>query len=268
MRGVCLAINGRSTPLPARFLVISLIGWWCFGVGCVPSKVQVQASPEFDPSRITSLAILPFQTIKTPQLGSSSIRGGVRDPEEIRTQFRLPGTDQGNGADSRKVRFVVPATAAHRITTQVVSVLANRPSLRVIGPEESSAVLGRGSQEGERSFSVMAQEVGTQLKVDGVLTGLVSTYREREGSSLGANPAAVGFEVYLVRPSDGTILWTGEYFEEQKPLNQDVVGFFEKGGGFVTAEKLSELGVQKVMKAFPVGLADPGPARSLREGSD
>lgn len=237
-------------------------------MGCVPSKVQVQAAPEFDASRITSLAILPFQTIKTPQWGSSSTRGGVRDPEEIRTQFRLPGTDQVNGTDSRRVPYVVPATAAHRITTQVVSVLANRPSLRVIGPEESSALLGKGSQEGQPSMPVMAKEVGSRLKVDGVLAGLVRTYREREGSKLGAKPAAVGFEVYLLRPSDGMVLWTGEYFEEQKPLNQDVVGFFEKGGGFVTADKLAELGVQKVMKAFPVGLAGPGPAQSLREGSN
>ena len=268
MRGMRLAINGRSIPLPARFLVISLIGWWCFGVGCVPSKVQIQAAPQFDPSRISSLAILPFQTIKTPQWGSSSTRGGVRDPVEIPTQFRLPGTDQGDGTESRKVGYVVPETAAHRITIQVVSTLAGRPSLRVIGPEESSAVVGKEIPEGESLWPAMAQEVGTQLKVDGVLMGLVRTYREREGSKLGAKPAAVGFEVYLLRPSDGMVLWIGEFFEEQKPLNQDVVGFFEKGGGFVTANELAELGVQKVMKAFPVGLGEPGPrlpAQSLKE---
>ncbi|MCA9478897.1 MAG: hypothetical protein KC545_00875, partial [Nitrospira sp.] len=61
------------------------------------------------------------------------------------------------------------------------------------------------------------------------------------------------FELYLVRPSDGTALWKGEYYEEQKPLTEDVVGFFEKGGGFVTVDELADLGVQKVMKAFPVG---------------
>lgn len=267
MRGMCLAANGGSISLPARFLVISLIGWWGLGVGCVPSKVQVQAAPEFDPSRIASLAILPFQTIKTPQWGSSSTRGGVRDPEEIRTQFRLPGTDQVYGTDSRKVRYVVPATAAHRITAQVVSVLSGRPSLRVIGPEESFAMLSKGTQEAQSALTVMAQEVGTRLKVDGVMAGLVRTYRERDGSKLGAKPAAVGFEVYLLRPSDGTVLWTGEFFEQQKPLTEDFVGFFE-AGGFVTVDKLAELGVQKVMKAFPVGLADPGPAQSLREGSN
>ena len=129
-------------------------------------------------------------------------------------------------------------------------------------------MLGKGGQEAQSSLTVMAQEVGTRLKVDGVLAGLVRTYREREGSKLGAKPAVVGFEVYLLRPSDGMVLWTGEFFEEQKPLTQDIVGFFEKGGGFVTADELAELGVQKVMKAFPVGLGDHGPrlpAPSLKE---
>lgn len=83
--------------------------------------------------------------------------------------------------------------------------------------------------------------------------GLVRTYRERDGTRMGAKPAAVGFEVFLVQPADGVVLWKGEFFEEQKPLTQDVVGFFEKSGGFVRAKELSELGVQKVMKAFPVG---------------
>jgi hypothetical protein len=129
-------------------------------------------------------------------------------------------------------------------------------------------MLGKGTQEAPPSLKAMAQEVGTRLEVDGVLTGLVRTYREREGSKLGAKPAAVGFEVYLVRPSDGTVLWTGEFFEEQKPLTQDVAGFFEKGGGFVTADELAELGVQKVMNAFPVGREDTTtrlPATSLGE---
>ncbi len=191
------------------------------------------------------------------------------DSEEIRTQFRLPGTDRVQMMDSRKERYLVPDTAAQRITTQVVSALSGRPSLRVIGPEESSAMLSKGTQEAQSALTVMAQEVGTRLKVDGVLAGLVRTYRERDGSKFGAKPAAVGFEVYLLRPSDGMVLWTGEFFEQQKPLTEDLVGFFE-AGGFVTVDELAELGVQKVMKAFPVGLGEQGPrlpAQSLNEGS-
>ena len=269
MSGEPVAVHGWFVKPHARFFVKWLIGWCCLGVlGCVPSKVQFQSAPQFDPSRISSIAVLPFQTIQTPQWGSRPARGGVRDPEEIRTQFRLPGTDQVDGTESRKNLYVVPEIAAQRIMTKVVSALASRPSLRVIGPPESLPMVEKGTQEAPPPLQAMAQEVGARLKVDGVLTGIVRTYREREGSKLGAKPAAVGFEVYLVKPSDGTILWRGEFFEEQKPLNQDVVGFFEKGGGFVTADELAELGVQKVMKAFPVGRGDQEPrlpATSLSE---
>lgn len=263
-----VSINRWFVNPHARFLVKWLIGWCCFGLGCVPAKVQVQSAPQFDPSHISSVAVLPFQTITTPQWRNGPARGGVRDAEESRTQFRLPGTDQLELTESRKDLYVVPEIAAQRITTKVVSALVSRPSLRVIGPPETSALVEKGTQETQPSLQVMAQEVGTRLQVDGVLTGLVRTYREREGSKLGAKPAAVGFAVYLVRPSDGTVLWTGEFFEEQKPLTQDVVGFFEKGGGFVTADELAELGVQKVMKAFPVGLGDIGsrlPVTSMSE---
>ncbi len=254
-----LSINQWVVKPHARFVVTWLIGWCCLNFGCVPPKVQTQASPHFAPSRISSIAVLPFQTIQTPQSKYGSTRGGVRDPEEIRTQFRLPGTDQVDGTESKKDLYVVSETAAHRITAKVVSALGNRPLLRVIGPPESLALEGKLSQEAQPSLKAMAQDVGTRLQVDGVLTGLVRTYRDREGSRLGAKPAAVGFEVSLVRPSDGTVLWTGEFFEEQKPLTQDVVGFFEKGGGFITADELADLGVQKVMSAFPVGRGDNGP---------
>ncbi len=104
------------------------------------------------------------------------------------------------------------------------------------------------------SLAQQAKDAADQWNVDGVIMGLVRTYRQREGSKLGAKPAAVGFEVFLVRPADGVVLWKGEFYEEQKPLTEDFVGFFEKSGGFVTAEELAELGVRKVMKRFPVGL--------------
>jgi len=263
-----IAINEWFVRPQARCLVKWVIGWCCLSFGCVPPKVQIQSAPQFDPVRISSIAVLPFQVVQTPQWANSEVRERIRDPEEIRTQFRLPGTDQVNGIEARKELYVVPKTAAQRITAKVIAALVSRPSLRVIVPPESSTMVDMVDKETQPSIKEMAQEVGTRLQVDGVLTGLIRTYREREGSKLGAKPAAVGFEVYLVRPSDGAVLWRGEFFEEQKPLTQDVVGFFEKGGGFVTADELAELGVQKVMNAFPVGLVDrePGfPATSSRE---
>ena len=117
---------------------------------------------------------------------------------------------------------------------------------------------GKGSQETQLSLKAMAQEVGTRLQVDGVLTGLVRTYRDREGSKLGLNLQQWVLKCILVDLPDGTVLWTGEFFENKKPLTQDLLGFFETGG-FVTAGELADLGVEKVMKEFPVGLGNDNP---------
>ncbi len=233
-----------------------MIGWVGFLIGCVPSKVQVQAAPQFDPSSISRLAILPFQALQTPQWGYGQTRDSIRDPEEIRSQFRLPGADQVRTSGSSKDLYSVSDSSAKFITSRVESKLRSRPALEVIGAEESGA-LPSNNEVTMASLRGMAQEVGGRLHVDGVLVGMVRTYREREGTRMGAKPAAVGFEIFLVRSSDGAVLWKGEFFEEQKPLTEDVVGFFEKSGGFVTAQELSEIGVQKVLDAFPVGKTDP-----------
>ena len=185
-------------------MVIGLIGWWGLTLGCVPSKVQVQSAPKFDPTAISSIAILPFQSLQTPQWGYGQTRGGVRDPEEIRTQFRLPGADQAQRSDSQQDLYSVSDTAAQFITTRVESVLRARPTLRVIGADDSDFSASLGDEPSSTSLRTLAKEVGDRLKVDGVLMGMVRTYREREGTRMGAKPAAVGFEMFLVNSADGT----------------------------------------------------------------
>ncbi len=256
MRRLVLRARKMAQECRMSFVLVGIMGWSLFSLGCVPSKVQVQAARQFNPSAISSIAIVPFQALQAPQWSYGQSREGVRDPEEIRTQFRLPGADQVRSSDSSHDRYSVSDTAAKFITSRVESVLRARPALQVIGVSESVSALPSGDEQGA-SLRTLAKEVGARLNVDGVLMGKVRTYREREGTRMGAKPAAVGFEIFLVQPSDGTVLWKGDFFEEQKPLNQDVVGFFEKSGGFVTARELSELGVEKVLETFPVGKAAP-----------
>lgn len=256
MNHTFLTIGTRCHRHQVAWLVIGMIGWFSFVLGCVPSKVQVQSAPQFDPSSIASIAIMPFQALQVPQWGYGQTREVVRDPEEIRTQFRLPGGDQVRSSDSSQDRYAVSDAAARFITSQVESILRTR-ALRVVGAGESAPSAPTDDVSSGTSLRVLAKEVGDRLQVDAVLMGKVRTYREREGTRMGAKAAAVGFEIFLVKPSDGTVLWKGDFFEEQKPLTQDVVGFFEKSGGFVTARELSELGVRKVLETFPVGKGAP-----------
>ncbi len=234
-------------------LACAVLGLWGGVVGCVPSKVQVQAAPQFDPSVISSIAVVPFQSLQVPQWGYGQANAHVRDPEEIRTQFRLPGGDRGDQSGLQRNRYSVPDSAAEFITKRVESALAARSVLRVVESNRVASTVKLQKNLSGPALQTLAKGVGHHFDVDAVLMGIVRTYREREGTRMGAKPAAVGFEMFLVQPMNGTVLWKGEFFEEQKPLTQDVVGFFEKSGGFVTAKELSELGVKKVVETFPVG---------------
>jgi hypothetical protein len=62
----------------------------------------------------------------------------------------------------------------------------------------------------------------------------------------------VGFEAKVVA-ADGQVLWEGNYYEKQRPMIEDMKGFLERGGLFVTAEELAIYGVEHMLLEFPFG---------------
>ncbi len=221
---------------------------------CIPPKVTVNSDQNFRPATIHKIAILPFQTLSTPQRYQSSASQSVLAPTEIRSQFRLPASQLERGQLRSTNSADVPKHAAQQITKMVYEALEHRANVDLVATHEVfNPQVKDGASPSIGNWREKVKQVGTRLEADAVLTGLVRTYRERVGTKIGATPAVVGFEVHLVDPKSGRMLWTGEYYEEQKPMNEDVVGFFERGGAFVTARELAEYGVHKMMKQLPVG---------------
>lgn len=100
----------------------------------------------------------------------------------------------------------------------------------------------------------MGAALAKQLKADAALIGQVLVYQERSGSRLGADPpATVGFEVKLVA-GDGQLLWVGNYYERQRPMTEDFMGFIQRWA-FVTAEELAQYGTGEILDQFPFGSA-------------
>jgi hypothetical protein len=89
-----------------------------------------------------------------------------------------------------------------------------------------------------------------------VVSGTLFRFRQRKGTGFSVEtPASVAFSVYLVRVSDGRLLWDGHFDQTQKPLSEDFTRFFSlvKGGwGWLTAEQLAQQGMEQVMDSFPV----------------
>lgn len=206
------------------------------GLGCVPDTVTVQTAPQVNFAAIRTVAVLPFDGLSTPQQTYSETSNqlfGNQGFYEADRNFRETTSPTLPKGPPIKTMTVPPEVAA-KITRMVYAKLSLRPGLTLLPPEQI--------------------QPGVKLSVDAVLKGTVLVYREREGSKIAANPAAVGFEVKLVEPMTGEVLWAGNYYEEQKPMNEDFLGFIERRGLFVSAEELAQYGVDHLMKRLPLGL--------------
>lgn len=220
-------------------------------VACAPAKVTTTASPALEDYRVRSIVVMPFDRLMTPQILDSpesqfSVPRGAR-----RSDIQIPPAPSG----SRLVQetTMVPPYVPEKIGQMVYRNLRKRGSLSVRPPEEAAAAMRATTGDVPSAPSPqMIKDVIRQTRSDAALLGRVLIYRERDGSRWGANPAVVGFEVKLVG-SDGVTLWTANYYERQRPLIEDLTGFWEHGGGFVTAQELAEYGADRVVSQFPFG---------------
>jgi hypothetical protein len=221
------------------------------GLGCSGAKVTTQASSELARYQVRTMALLPFTAMGTPQVRDTGDRY-LSTPQGARASdiaLDIPS----NVESPIRQTVTVPRDAAEKITQLFWVRLRNRQGVTVLSPSDAAKAPPVASPKTTPESA--AAETAKTLRADAALMGKVLVYQERVGSRLGANPpATVGFEVKLVA-SDGQVLWVGNYYEKQKPMTQDFLGFVQHGGGFVTADNLAHYGVESMLKDFPFGSA-------------
>lgn len=218
--------------------------------GCGPTKVTVESSPQIESYQVKSVVVLPFDRLTTPQVLEPPAPRFLEPRGAKRSDIALaipPSTERYDNPAT-----IVPEWAPEKVTRIFYERLSRRGDLRVISPEQARAAVEMVKDEtGGLSREVIARETAQRLGADASLIGRVLVYQERAGSKWGAEPAAVGFEVKLIAP-DGTILWTANYYEKQRPMNEDLIGFLGRWG-FVTAEELAAYGADRMVRKFPFG---------------
>jgi hypothetical protein len=224
-------------------------------IGCAPDTVTVQTHPTFSPTAMTVIGVVPF-TAAEGSPGVSQSVGKLQPPDvgssDIQPSFAASQGPVPHRSDVPKVS--VPSGAQEKVTDMVHANLRLRPGLKVISPHDVTQALNQSNLKYSRmKAQQLAQELGKALSLDAVLIGHVRVYRERAGQTFAAIPAAVGFDVQVINAKDGTVVWKGDYFEEQKPFSEDFRGMVERGGKFVTAEELARSGVKRVMQRLPLG---------------
>jgi TolB-like protein len=207
----------------ALFLAAVLLGAM---TGCGATTSETITAPQIEQYRIVRIAVLPFM---------------VSPP--------TPGQERGYAAPAP------PAVAGDKLADVFYLKLNTREGLAVVPPQMvRDAMPSITASVASRS---VLRDLGERLDVGAVLEGTVRVYRERKGSAIGLeqprDAAAVGFSVRLVSVKDGKTLWTGEYYERQRPLTEDLSGFLERGVRFLTVEQLANSAVNHVLREFPLG---------------
>jgi len=222
--------------------------------GCSGSKVTTKASSDLARYQIRTIALVPFTILATPQVRdvvdqAFSMPSGAR-----RSDMAIavpPNTDQ-----LVRETVTVPMTAGDTVTQLLWSRLRTRQGVTVLAPSEAAKVLASQPTTQSPAGQLSAVEVAKQLKVDASLIGQVLMYQERVGGRFGASPpATVGFEAKVIA-ADGQVLWVGNYYERQRPMIEDVMGFIQRHGMFVTAEELATYGVEHLLLEFPFGTGE------------
>lgn len=232
-------------PWPALTAAVLFVA-----TGCAPSKFAVERSPDLDKYQIKTIAVVPFDAIETPQVTEQ------RSPE-----FFVPGGAKrsdislGKPDVTPKLEYPtmgIPPYAPEKVTRMVYGRLQNWKGITVLTLEESGNALKALGTGKDLPVGPLTQKLASILKVDAVLYGRVLVYQERKGNKFGGESATVGFELKLIA-ADGRTLWAGNYYEQQRPMNEDLMGFMQRGGVFVTAEELAEYGVEHLLREFPYG---------------
>ncbi len=231
--------------------------------GCSGSKVTTKTSAELPRYQIRTIALVPFTTLATPQVRNVvdptlPAPPGFRPAGVVRMptgRSDMPMAVPPNIEQSLHQTVTVPTGAGDIVTQLLWSRLKTRQGMTVLSPREVAKAMESPATSPPSAGQSQAMTVAKQLKVDASLIGQVLVYQERVGGRFGASPpATVGFEAKVVA-ADGQVLWEGNYYEEQRPMGEDLMGFIQRRGMFVTAEELAAYGVEHMLNEFPFGTA-------------
>ena len=239
----------RLTPYALMLTVLVLAV-----AGCSGSKVTTKASVELPRYQIRTIALVPLTTLTTPQ--ARDLSGPVFSAPEGARRFDMAMAVPPDMEQPIRQTAKVPTDAGATVTQLLWNRLRTRQGISVLAPSEAARALASQVTTTIPASQSPAVTVAKQLKADAALVGQVLVYQERIGSRVGASPpAAVGFEVKVVA-ADGQVLWVGNYYERQRPMIEDMMGFVQRWGMFVTAEELATYGVEHLLLEFPFGTVE------------
>lgn len=171
------------------------------------------------------------------------------------------GLDQGVRSPLSGQVFVtgeVDDTAEGFLTGVAMDHLQDRLSVKLISPRQARDLqsMPLALSNPDVSERELLLETGRKLSADGVFVGHIYRYRDRVGGKYSVDaPASVAFDIFLLRVSDGRILWSRFYDETQKALTDDLFQlgtFLDRDGQWVTANQMARTAMDRMMETLKI----------------
>ncbi|MBW2708541.1 MAG: hypothetical protein JRD04_04540 [Deltaproteobacteria bacterium] len=157
----------------------------------------------------------------------------------------------------------VPEDVVRQMNNVLFDELIGDKRWTLVSPGQARGVLASiidGDKKMEQTPREMLQSVGKAFEADAVLTGRIYRWQKRVGSDFAVDkPASVSFDLVLVRPSSGAILWRSHFDKTQQSLFANLFDFdtyVKSSGRWLTAEKLADIGLEKLIGEMP-GVPEP-----------
>ncbi len=214
--------------------------WSCLGfsfLGCQGGK-SLTPSEEAAVSATKSVVVVGF----SPAMGQGELPDVVRSPIT------------GSAFMAQPVSLQVTTV----MTEKLYDKLLEDKRWKMVPPGQArgvfESILGSDKKMGISAVQ-MIEEVGKTFGTDAVVGGSIYRWRDRRGSDYAVDfPASVAFDLWLVRSSDGALLWKGSYDKTQQSLMEnlfDYSTFAASDGKWLTAEKLAMIGLKKLIEEMP-----------------
>lgn len=149
----------------------------------------------------------------------------------------------------------VPPAELVRMTDRLFNIVSKTERYDLVSPDRARGVYASLVFSNSTLSEIeLLKGIGKAFSADAVLAGYLYRWREREGTDYAAKtPASVAFDLYLVRPDDGAVLWKEQFDMTQKSLSENLLEmdtFLQGGGRWMTAEELASLGLQRLLQGL------------------